>query len=259
MDDLIRLFIQNERIICDDKNYLKLTKQEAHYLNNVMRIKIGEEIFITNGLGSLWKAKNLENNFLSINNIGNPYYFQEKENFKLGIAVVIPKNGFEDILKMCTEIGIDFIQPLFSDRQVKKNSNFSKKTLRWNSIINEAIEQSERLWRPCILNGVNIIDWINSRDSKDIISISVARTNSSENLNHWLKKRENLFDKKFGVLWNVIGPEGGWSKSEIEFFVKNKMPFVKLSETILRTSTATVNATSILNQWRNDFKLINTL
>ena len=66
-------------------------------------------------------------------------------------------------------------------------------------------------------------------------------------------------DKKSGVLWNVIGPEGGWSKSEIEFFIKNKIPFVKLSETILRTSTATVNATSILNQWRNDFKLINKL
>ena len=160
---------------------------------------------------------------------------------------------------MCTEIGIDFIQPLFSERQVKKNSNFSKKTLRWNSIINEAVEQSERLWRPYLLNGVNLIDWIDSRDSKDIISISVTRDNSTENLNRWLKKSQNLLDKKSGVLWNVIGPEGGWSKSEIEFFIKNKIPFVKLSETILRTSTATVNATSILNQWRNDFKLINNL
>ena len=62
--------------------------------------------------------------------------------------------------------------------------------------------------------------------------------------------------KKGGVLWNVIGPEGGWSKGEIEFFIKNKIAFVKLSESILRTSTATVNATSILSQWRNDLKLI---
>ena len=66
-------------------------------------------------------------------------------------------------------------------------------------------------------------------------------------------------DKKSAVFWNVIGPEGGWSKSEIEFFIKNRIPFVKLSETILRTSTATVNATSILNQWRDDFKLIKNL
>ena len=254
MDDLTRLFIQNERIINNKNSDLKLTNKEARYINKVMRIKIGKEIFITNGQGSLWKAINLEDNSIKIKNINNPYLFQEKEKILLGIAVVIPKNGFEDILKMCTEIGIDFIQPLFSERQVKKNSNFSKKTLRWNSIINEAVEQSERLWRPYLLSGVNLIDWIDSRDSEDLISISVTRDNSSENLNWLLKKSQNLFDKKSGVFWNVIGPEGGWSKSEIEFFIKNKIPFVKLSETILRTSTATVNATSILNQWRNDFK-----
>ena len=259
MNDLIRLLIHNDRIISIKNKNLKLTKDEGHYLNKVMRVKIGKEIFITNGQGSLWKAKNLEDNFIEINNIDKPYLFQEKEKFILGIAVVVPKSGFEDILKMCTEIGIDFIQPLYSERQVKKISNFANKTLRWNSIINEAVEQSERLWRPYLLSGVNLIDWIYSRDSKDIISISVTRDSSSENLNCWLKKKQNLLDKKSGVLWNVVGPEGGWSNSEIEFFIKNKIPFVKLSETILRTSTATVNATSILNQWRNDFKLINNL
>ena len=71
-----------------------------------------------------------------------------------------------------------------------------------------------------------------------------------------VKKKQSVLDKKGGVLWNVIGPEGGWSKGEIEFFIKNKIAFVKLSESILRTSTATVSATSILSQWRNDLKLI---
>ena len=53
MDDLIRLFIQNERIIKNKDNNLKLTNNEARYINKVMRIKIGKEIFITNGEGSL--------------------------------------------------------------------------------------------------------------------------------------------------------------------------------------------------------------
>ena len=256
MDDLTRLFIQNERIINNKNNNLKLTNNEARYINKVMRIKIGKEIFITNGQGSLWKAINLEDNFIKINNINNPYLFQEKEKILLGIAVVIPKNGFEDILKMCTEIGIDFIQPLYSDRQVKKYTNFSNKLIRWNSIVNEAVEQCERLWRPSILSDINLFDWINSIENKDIISVSVTRDVSSDNLNHWLKKKQNVLDKKGGVLWNVIGPEGGWSKGEIEFFIKNQIAFVKLSETILRTSTATVSATSILSQWRNHLKLI---
>ena len=74
MDDLIRLFIQNERIINNKNNNLKLTNNEAHYINKVMRIKIGKEIFITNGQGSLWKAINLEDNSIKINNINNPYF-----------------------------------------------------------------------------------------------------------------------------------------------------------------------------------------
>ena len=258
MEDLVRLIISNERILNNKNNNLKLTNDEAHYISKVMRTKIGEEIYITNGQGSLWKAIKQGNNFIKLDYSDKPYLFHEKETFLLGIAVVIPKNGFEEILKMCTEIGIDFIQPLFSERQVKNYKSFSRKLIRWNSILNEAVEQCERLWRPSILSGANIIEWINSKENKDIISVSVTRNGSCDNLNYWLKKKQNNLDKKGCILWNVIGPEGGWSKSEIDFFNKNEISLVKLSETILRTSTATVHASAILNQWRSDFKLANS-
>ena len=135
MEDLTRLIISHERIENIKNNNLELTNDEAHYINKVMRIKNGKEIFIANGEGSLWKAMKVKNDCLNISQLKTPYFSQEKEIYLLGIAVVIPKSGFEDILKMCTEIGIDFIQPLFSERQVHKNFNFSRKLLRWNSII----------------------------------------------------------------------------------------------------------------------------
>ena len=152
MEDLTRLIISHERIVNINNNNLELTNDEAHYINKVMRIKTGEEIFIANGEGSLWKAIKVKNDSLKISELQKPYLFQQQEIYLLGIAVVIPKSGFEDILKMCTEIGIDFIQPLFSERQVNKNLNFTRKLIRWNSIIKEAVEQSERLWKPSILN-----------------------------------------------------------------------------------------------------------
>ena len=168
--------------------------------------------------------------------------------------MVFPKSGFEDILKMCTEIGIDFIQPLFSERQVNKNLNFTRKLLRWNSIIKEAVEQSERLWKPTILNSMDIIEWIKSRDNQERVSISITREDAHSYLNQWLTKQNSLLNKKGCIVWNVIGPEGGWSSKEIDFFKENNNTLVKLSETILRTSTASINASSILNQWRNDLK-----
>ena len=257
MEDLTRLIISQERIENIKNNNLELYNVEAHYLNKVMRIKNGKEIFIANGKGSLWKAIKIKNDCLEIIQLKEPYLFQEQETYLLGIAVVIPKSGFEDILKMCTEIGIDFIQPLFSERQVNKNFNFSKKLLRWNSIIKEAVEQSERLWKPSILNGMDIIEWLKSRDNQERFSISITREETPYDLNQWLRKQQEFVDKKGGIFWNVIGPEGGWSSNEIDFFNKNDITFVKLSDTILRTSTASINASSILNQWRIDLKIRN--
>ena len=121
MEDLTRLIISHERIENIKNNNLELSKEEAHYLNKVMRIKNGKEIFIANGKGSLWKAIKVKNDCLEIIQLKKPYLFEEQEIFLLGIAVVIPKSGFEDILKMCTEIGIDFIQPLFSPPKINSS------------------------------------------------------------------------------------------------------------------------------------------
>jgi len=257
MEDFTRLIISNERIANSKNNTIELTNKEAHYINKVMRIKNGKEIFIANGEGSLWKAIKVKNDCLEISQIEKPFLFQEKEIYLLGIAVVIPKSGFDDILKMTTELGIDFIQPLFSERQVNKNLNFSRKLLRWNSIINEAVEQSERLWKPYILNGMDILEWLKSRDNQEKVSISITREDTHYDLNQWLRKQQEFVNKKGDIFWNVIGPEGGWSSKEIDFFKENNITFVKLSDTILRTSTASINASSILNQWRIDLKLTN--
>ena len=256
MKNLARLIIENKRIKNLENNKLKLSNEESHYLNKVMRLKIGEEIHITNGEGYLWKGIKDKNNILEIPNINKPIVVQDKNKVFLGIAVAIPKSGFDDILKMCTEIGIDFIQPLYSEHQIKRISNQSSKMDRWNIIINEAVEQCERLWKPKILNILDIYEWIIACKAKDIISISLTRDESCISLNDWLKM-QNLPIRETSIIWNVIGPEGGWSAKEIDFFKKNNITFVKLSDTILRTSTASVNASSILNQWRIDLKLKN--
>ena len=250
MKNLVRLIISNKRIKNLENNQLNLSNEESHYLNKVMRLKIGEEIQITNGEGYLWKGIKNKNNFIEIPNIKNPILIQDKKQLFLGIAVAIPKNGFDDILKMCTEIGIDFIQPLYSEHQIKRISNQSSKMDRWNIIINEAVEQCERLWKPKILNILDIYEWIIACKAKDIISISLTRDENCISLNEWLKMQKLPFQEST-ILWNVIGPEGGWSEKEICFFKENKIQFIKLSESILRTSTAAITASSVLSQWRS--------
>ena len=250
MKNLVRLIISNKRIENLENNQLNLSNAESHYLNKVMRLKNGEEIHITNGEGYLWKAIKNKKHFVEIPNIRDPILVQDKKQVFLGIAVAIPKNGFDDILKMCTEIGIDFIQPLYSEHQIKRISNQSSKMDRWNIIINEAVEQCERLWKPKILNILDIYEWIIACKATDIISISLTRDESCISLNDWLKI-QNLPIQETTIIWNVIGPEGGWSRREICCFKDNKFQLIRLSESILRTSTACVTAASILSQWRS--------
>tara|TARA_Y100001978_G_scaffold197521_1_gene208524 strand:- start:1 stop:774 length:774 start_codon:yes stop_codon:yes gene_type:complete len=256
--DLTRLIISNERLKLSKNKILKLSFKESHYLNNVMRTQYGDLIFITNGLGLLWKAKNLKNNSIQILDFNKPFLHQNKSPFLIGLATAIPKNGFENILKMSTEIGIDIIQPLTTDRQIKKITNLSNKNSRWNNLINESVEQCETLWKPKLLECESISNWIQNICDKDLISVSATRNKNSIKLKNWLNNIDIKLDNKNKIIWNVIGPEGGWSKSELSLFMKYKIQVVKLSETILRTSTAAISAVVFLNEWKNqNINLIN--
>ena len=252
MQGLPRLIISNNRFKSCTKNILELTKNESHYLYKVMRKSINEEIFITDGQGSLWKAKILKSNIVEILDFNKPFLFQQSKTCLLGLATAVPKNGFEEILKMSTEIGIDIIQPLITDRQIKKLKNLSAKELRWNTVLNESVEQCERLWKPKLLKSLTISNWIPTVIEKDFVSISITRIENSKSLKKWLKEIELSSIKENNIFWNVIGPEGGWSNNEINSFLKYKIQFVKLSDNILRTSTAAISASFILNQWRNE-------
>jgi len=153
---------------------------------------------------------------------------------------------------MSTEIGIDLIQPIATHNQVKNLCKISpKKEERWDYIINESVEQCERLWKPKILKNLNISDWLESNRKKDFISISVTRNDYCPKIENWLDELK-IFDNKEIVIWNVIGPEGGWSLIEMQLFKKYQIDRVRLTENILRTSTAAIYASSILNKWRNN-------
>ncbi len=152
---------------------------------------------------------------------------------------------------MTTEIGIDVIQPIISERQIKKMSNQSLKMDRWDSIIKESVEQSERLWRPELYNFIELYDWINSLNKNDFVSISITRNDNTIGLRKWISNLKINKEKNF-IIWNVIGPEGGWSTNEIVKFRNLKMQFIKLSENILRTSTAAINTASLLAECRDE-------
>ena len=248
MAELRRLIITDDRLkdsSCRDNN-IALTAAEAHYISRVMRYKYGDQLHIVDGKGNLWLSQILSANIIKLlSNFEQPICFEPPVKPLTGLAVVVPKQGFDDVLRMSCELGIDLLQPLYSDHSVLKDINEGR-FMRWENIINESIEQSERLWKPELKSCIHFHDWIKNYRSNNDIAICTTRLKNSIPFEEFLL---NL-SQEISSLWTLIGPEGGWSMPEIYLANENGYKNVKLGDSILRTSTASISATQSMMSWR---------
>ena len=243
-----RLFIKLNRLRdeIDSNGELKLTSNESHYLFRVMRMRSEDLLEVIDGKGRLWNAKIVEKKAIKLTNgFDKPLQFVSRERPLIGIAIVIPKKGFENFLQMSCEIGVDIIQPLISKRSVVKECN-NEKILRFQKIIHEAVEQSERLWCPEIMQALKFSNWINNLPSEAQIGFATTRIEDLQDCENWLE--ETPF--KVNQVWVAIGPEGGWNKDEEALAFGSGLSGVSMGETILRTSTAAVSACQLMTSWR---------
>ena len=243
-----RLFIDPNRLKDELglKREIELTSAESHYLSRVMRMKSGDSLEIIDGEGHLWTAKIVDKKIIKlINNFDNSIKSISREKPLICIAVVIPKQGFDNFLKMSCEIGIDVIQPLISQRSVVKECN-NEKIIRYQKIIVEAVEQSERLWCPEVRHALQFPNWVNNLPANSRIGFATTRIDDLEDCVDWLKGTSI----KANQLWVVIGPEGGWSKSEEALAFDSGFVGISIGDNILRTSTAAVSACQLMTSWR---------
>ena len=243
-----RLFIKLNRLSneLDFNGELELTSDESHYLTRVMRMRSEDLLEVIDGKGHLWNAKIVDKKAIKLTNgFDKPLQFVSRERPLIGIAIVIPKKGFENFLQMSCEIGVDIIQPLISKRSVVKECN-NEKIIRYKKIIYEAVEQSERLWSPELMQVLRFPNWIKNMPSKAQIGFAATRIEDLQDCVTWVKETPHEVNQ----VWVVIGPEGGWNKDEEELAFNAGFVGVSMGETILRTSTAAVSACQLMTSWR---------
>ena len=243
-----RLFINPNRLSneIDSNGELLLTSNESHYLSRVMRMRSEDLLEVIDGKGHLWNAKIVEKKTIKLANFyDKSLQVVSRERPLIGIAVVIPKKGFENFLQMSCEIGVDIIQPLISKRSVVKECN-NEKIIRFQRIIHEAVEQSERLWCPELMQTLTFPNWINDLPSEAQIGFAKTRIEELQDCVNWLKETPHTVNQ----VWVVVGPEGGWNKDEEALAFDSGLYGVSIGETILRTSTAAVCASQVMTSWR---------
>ena len=139
------------------------------------------------------------------------------------------------IIEKATELGITAVYPIYTDNCALKKSVIEQKVEKWQNIMYAASKQCERANIP-ICNPLTTLDEvINTIKFNKILAL--CERNAEQSLKMYL--RENPISKQEKVLL-IIGPEGGFSEDEFEYFRTHSINMLSLGDLILKAETAVI-------------------
>jgi len=216
-----------------DKNiqngeYYDISKDESHHITRVLRKKVDDEIFITNGSGQAFKTKIITTSSKSCRVEILESYQDNPLPYNLHVGIAPPKSSdrFEFFLEKATELGITEITPLLCANSERKRINLN----RSYKIIQSAMKQSQRFYLPFINDMIPFDDFVHKDFQKAQKLIAHCENQEKIDLQSQLEKSE-----RFCIL---IGPEGDFNQNEIDLATSHDFLPVSLGPKRLRTETA---------------------
>ena len=214
-----------------------LPEEESKHCVRVLRMSIGDELFLTDGRGSMYRCKVVNDNVKRCE-VEVVEHLEEygRLPYSLSMAVAPTKNidRFEWFLEKATEVGISEVWPIECEhserRQIKED--------REEKVITAAVKQSLKAYHPTLHPLTPL---------KKLLAMPFDGQKYIAHCNSELGEREYLGSivKKGGNVLILIGPEGDFSPEEIKFALQNGFKPISLGNQRLRTETAAVVATVI--------------
>jgi 16S rRNA (uracil1498-N3)-methyltransferase len=228
-----------------------LDEATSKHIVQVLRMQNGEPLQLTDGKGNLFTCKISDNNRKHCSVIIEQTTNCQPPINNVSIAISLLKNTarFEWFLEKAIEIGVTEIIPLVCDRTEKITFKFE----RLNSIVISAMLQSQQTWLP-LLHQPQQLKNLTSKPFSNCTKF-IAHCEESEKINLVDKLTEQKKMSAAKILSSnvdsaqvliLIGPEGDFTKIEIEAALKNGFTPVSLGNTRLRTETAGVAAAVLL-------------
>ncbi|HET6766945.1 MAG TPA: RsmE family RNA methyltransferase [Chitinophagaceae bacterium] len=215
-----------------------LDDDTSRHVVQVLRMKEGEKLNLTDGKGHLITAEITDDHkkHCSVKVIDSVLTSHVSRKITIAISLLKNTNRFEWFLEKATEIGVSEVIPLICERTEKQKFRYD----RMKGICVSAMLQSQQCWLPGLREPVKYIEYIKSvLDNSDLTKFIAHCEESAE--------KQNL--STFQALDHstiLIGPEGDFTKQEIELALQNRFIPVSLGETRLRSETAGVVASVIL-------------
>ncbi len=212
-----------------------VTKEDQHHIINVMRFKVDDLVEIVY-LNQLFEAKITNLNPLKID-LGKELLIKKNDNLYVRIIIPFLKEAKIDfILQKATELGVDEICLVEMERSIIKYDflKLEKKLQRWFKICKEASEQAKRITIPKIKT-------IEREFNFEGLSL-ICEPTAKETYNKYLK---NI--KQYDKMNILIGPEGGFAKTELDYYITKGFIPVRLIDNIMRVETVPLFLLSIIS------------
>ena len=239
--------MKEERFFYDPLVSGELPQEEAHHAVKVLRLGVGDEMWLMDGKGTFYRAT-----ITAATGHRCLYSIEEtlpqepawQGHLHLAIAPTKLMDRVEWFAEKATEIGFDeltFLDCQFSERRVVKEERIDK-------ILVSAVKQSRKAWKPQLNGMQKFRDFIRQEREGDKF---ICHCHLSEELRVKSEESEGkplLFDVlKAGVPSTVlIGPEGDFSIDEVKLALEHGYRGVSLGKSRLRTETAALVAVHMM-------------
>lgn len=211
-----------------------LSEQTSKHCIQVLRMKIGEPLKLTDGKGNLFTASitDADKKYCSVKIEKTTFSKQKQRKVSIAISLIKNTSRFEWFLEKATEIGISEITPMLCQRTERQHFRFE----RMNNILIAAMLQSQQTWLPVLQMPTAFQAIVNqSKYLKKLIA--------------YCEEDEKKSITQLKIDTNVqilIGPEGDFTPAEIKMAIEKKYQPTTLGITRLRTETAGITAAVLL-------------
>jgi len=222
---------------------ITLDADASRYLSKVMRYKVEDSVVLFNGDGNNYNAR-----IVSIDKTVQVRIESANENdteSPLSITLVqsLAKGTKLDlIIQKATELGVTRVSPVTTERTVLQldQKRMEKKLEHWSKIAQSACAQCNRSVVPVIEPVMDLKQWLKSHTDEHSLMIQPGATQTFADLKP--KSEINI----------LVGPEGGFSDTELALAIETGVHTVRCGPRVMRTETAGLVATAIVQSLVGD-------
>lgn len=228
-------FINSNNI---NNNIIEISDKENYqHIAKALRARVGESLLLIdeNQIQYETTIKEISNSKI-FTVIGNVYPSKRFLDFELYLAQSPLRSDAQSlVIEKATELGVSGVYPIITDNCALNKSVVEKKVQKWQKIMYESSKQCERAIVPTCFDVTTIEKLFDENNFNKILifceRIANKTIRDSFKQNH-IKKGEKVLV--------VIGPEGGFSQKEFNYFKSKNLEMLTLGDLILRAETAVV-------------------